>query len=147
MSDLRNQDGFELIVGESEASLDLKLRSECFRPRRREDDLGLRGSTASAKKSCSIACFEVGRFFGSHIRHQVTKLLKASGQCGGWRIVSIAWGAIWTPVSHVASVSRDEAHLPLEKKSKAFELALSLLSIHLLQLDYPIWYTSFRGFP
>jgi hypothetical protein len=79
-----------VTVGVSAVSLDLKLKSECFRPRSREDDLGLRGSTASTKNSCSIACFDVGRFFGSHIKHHVTKLLKDKGHCGGCRIVSMA---------------------------------------------------------
>ncbi len=55
----------------------------------RREDLGRSGSTASEKYSCLIASDEVGRLLGSHIRHCVTKLLKAAGHCGGRRIVSI----------------------------------------------------------
>ena len=35
----------------------------------RRDDLGRKGSTASAKYSCRIASDDVGRLLGSHIRH------------------------------------------------------------------------------
>jgi hypothetical protein len=89
--DRRNQEGFDVVDGVSCESLaDLKLRSECFRPSSREaDDFGRRGSIASAKNSWSNACLEVGLFFGSHMRHQVIKLLKAIGHCGGCRMVSI----------------------------------------------------------
>lgn len=55
----------------------------------KRDDLGRRGSMASVKYSCLMASADVGRLLGSHIKHCVTKLLKAVGHCGGRRIVSI----------------------------------------------------------
>lgn len=93
INDLLNHDGLVERVGESCVSLvgDLTLFSDCLRPRSRAvEDLGLKGSTASAKYSWFIACVEVGRFFGSHIRHQVTKLLRAAGHCGAGKMLSIA---------------------------------------------------------
>jgi hypothetical protein len=88
--DRRNQEGFVVGAVSCESLADLKLRSECFRPSNREvDDFGRRGSTASAKNSWSNACLEVGLFFGSHMRHQVMKLLNAIGHCGGCKMVSI----------------------------------------------------------
>jgi hypothetical protein len=90
--DLRNQEGFDDVIGgvSCESLADLKLRSECFRPSKRDaDDFGRKGSIASAKNSWSKACLEVGRFLGSHMRHQVIKLLKVRGHCGGCKMVSI----------------------------------------------------------
>lgn len=54
MIDLLNHDDFDDRLGESPGSFDkdLKLLSDCFRPRSREvDDFGRSGSTASAKYS------------------------------------------------------------------------------------------------
>ena len=90
--DLRNQEGFDVVVGgvSCESLADLKLRSDCFRPSKRDaDDFGRKGSIASAKNSWSRACLEVGRFLGSHMRHQVIKLLNVRGHCGGCKTVSI----------------------------------------------------------
>jgi hypothetical protein len=90
MSDLRNQDCLT-DVGVVEASLLLRLRSDCLRPRIREaEDLGRIGSTASAKYSWARACDEVGRFLGSHIKHQVTNWLSEVGHWGVCRMVSMA---------------------------------------------------------
>ena len=97
MRDLRNHEGLLLLTEFSfESRGRFPSRFECFFPRRRlELELfGRRGSTASAKYSCLIASAEVGRLRGSHIKHQVTKLLRATGHCGGRSIVSMEWGAI-----------------------------------------------------
>jgi hypothetical protein len=58
------------------------------------DALGRRGSTASLKYSCCRAWIDVGRLFGSHIKHQVTNCANEAGQVGGARIDSIGTGAI-----------------------------------------------------
>lgn len=50
--------------------------------------LGLIGSIASEKYSCSIACLDVGLAFGSHIKHHVTNCAKLAGHCGAGRTVS-----------------------------------------------------------
>lgn len=72
-----------------------ELIFDCFLPRRREFEvLGRKGSIASAKYSWFSAWAEVGRLRGSHIKHQVTKLLRPTGHCGGRNIVSIECGAI-----------------------------------------------------
>ena len=134
ISDLLNQDGFAEKGDDSFVSLaDLKLRSECFRPRSRAvEDFGRRGSTASLKYSWPRACFEVGRFFGSHIKHDVTKLLNEAGHCGDCRMVSIECGAIYDMLAIIES----DLHLdrPLEMKIRASELVLFLLASHLHQL-------------
>ena len=78
------EEGLEDNAGSSVVSLvaaGLKLFSDILRPISLEaDDLGLNGSTASAKYSWLRACVDVGRFRGSHIKHQVTKLLNDCGQ-------------------------------------------------------------------
>src|SRR5262249_52760815 len=73
----------------------LLLTLDCFRLfSSREEDFGRRGSRASLKYSCERAWVEVGLFFGSHIKHQVTKSLRLAGHCGGLRMVSSVCGAI-----------------------------------------------------
>lgn len=146
MSDLRNHEGLEVIVGVSVVSFERKLRSECFRPRSREEDLGRRGSTASEKKSWSIACLEVGRCLGSHIKHQVTKLLKLAGHWGGGRMVSIAWGAICHESAYDIRVS-SVCQIPLGTRSPISGQAWFHLSIHHRPHESQIWYTSSLDFP
>lgn len=98
INDLLNHEGLDVRGGESIGSLvgDLKLLSDCFLPSSRDvEDLGRNGSTASAKYSWFKACADVGLFFGSHIKHQVTKLLRDEGHSGGCRMLSSEWGAIY----------------------------------------------------
>lgn len=86
--DFLNHDDLWLVTSvESLCAFESTLVCLLFVARR--DDFGRRGSTASEKNSCLIASDEVGRLLGSHIKHCVTKLLKAVGHCGGRRIVSI----------------------------------------------------------
>jgi hypothetical protein len=58
------------------------------------DDFGLSGSVASLRYSWARACDAVGRAFGSHMRHQVTKWLRDAGHAGWRSIVSKECGAI-----------------------------------------------------
>ena len=77
-NDFRNQEDFEDNGGLSMESFRyFESTLECFLDSNR--DLGRNGSAASAKYSCCSACAEVGRLFGSHIKHQVTKLLSPRG--------------------------------------------------------------------
>jgi hypothetical protein len=81
-NDFLNHDGLDDVGVEVTDSFP-RLMSDCFRPNILEaDDFGRKGSTASAKYACASAWVDVGRFFGSHIKHHVTNWLKAAGHCG-----------------------------------------------------------------
>lgn len=150
MMDFLNHDGLLEFAGLSVESLcDLPSMLECFFPRRRAvADFGRKGSTASVKYSCFIASADVGRFRGSHIRHHVTKLLSAMGHCGGRRIVSIEWGAIWIVLGKVVECWRhSQMDIPLGTKTQAFERVEYRLSNHRHQLYCLSCRTNYQEIP